>query len=170
MYPPTLFFTLSHYACSVHTSCECDDVHSNVIERRYSSPRESTLSPGKLRRKHQKAQTRLRRKHNSCEQRPDCASKLRPQVEIRRRSSNSSVGMGRAISSLWQHESRRCMARKSSFATGMCRSCCRPRTLKQNLLLASGAQATPGPALLETAPTRLAAPDGFPVALRARPP
>ena len=24
---PTLFFTLSRYACSVRASCQCDDVH-----------------------------------------------------------------------------------------------------------------------------------------------
>src|SRR2546421_271631 len=92
----------------------------HVPERRYSSQRESSLSP-----------TRLRRKHNSCEQRPDCASKLRPPLEIRRRSSNGLLDMGSAISSLWQHESRRSMALKSSFATGMCRSFCWPNTLKK---------------------------------------
>ncbi len=27
MYLPTLFFTLSHYACSVRASWQCDDVH-----------------------------------------------------------------------------------------------------------------------------------------------
>jgi hypothetical protein len=56
------------------------------LERRYSSQRESNLSP-----------TRLRTKQNSCEQRPDCASKLRPPLKIRRGSSNSSVDMGSAI-------------------------------------------------------------------------
>ena len=36
MYLPTLFFTLSHYACNIHTSWQCDDVHYDVIERNIS--------------------------------------------------------------------------------------------------------------------------------------
>src|SRR2546427_10012100 len=42
--------------------------------------------------------------------------------------------MGSAISSLWQHESRRCMERKSSFVTGMCRSCCWPIYRLQHII------------------------------------
>ncbi len=38
------------------------------------------------------------------------------------------------------------------------------------LLQASGAQATPGPALLDAAPTKPAAPNGYPVARLAHPP